>query len=213
MKSEIIVCTIAFGDHRYLEERDRLCQSMAETNPNIRIMSWVDQYPPGSPNFDQSMFGFKVYAVNHAFEMGWRNVIWLDPACIIQGDLSYYFTLDLPVIAVKDDNVLSKTISDRALKYYGNPDISTWHLVGGSLYVFDFNKPQCIEIFKHWARSEKDGIFGTTRQAASEQINKHRNDESCMSVALYTHGVQPVGHDVARYCNGENSIILKQHWK
>lgn len=214
MKTEIAICTIAFGDHRYLAERDRLCKSMAETNPDIEILSWVDQYPPSSPSFDQSMFGFKVYAVQEALNRGYKKIIWLDPACIVKGDLSYYFMLDLPtVIAVKDDNVLSKTISDKALKYYGNPDVTGWHLVGGSLYVFNFNHPQCMEIFKHWQRAEKDGVFGTTRQAASEQINKHRNDESCMAVALYAHGVEPVSHDVARYCNGENSIILKQHWK
>lgn len=213
MSDQICICTIAFGDPRYKAEYDRLCASLAATNPDLPILSWIDSFPPGSPTFDQSMFGFKVHAVKEAVRRGYKKVIWLDPACVVKGDLSYYFSLNIPLIAVKDDNALIKTIADKAMRYYGNPDITDWHLVGGSLYAFDFNNPDCQRIFDHWAKAEADGIFGTVRQAASEKINKHRNDESCMSVALYAHGYEPVGHDVARYCNGDNSIILKQHWK
>lgn len=206
----ITVCTIAFGDPRYHAEHKRLIASL---QADINLLSWTDQYPPGSPTFEQSLYGFKVHAIKEARRQGADHIIWLDPACIVNGLLDYYFTTGLPVLAVKDDTPLVRTISDKALNYYGNPDITGLHLVGGSLYVFDFTNSDCQIIFDHWAKAEADGIFGSMAEATSEKINKHRNDESCMAMSLYLNGYGPVGHDIARYCNGPDSIITKQHWK
>jgi hypothetical protein len=127
--------------------------------------------------------------------------------------VGYWFDLNLPVLAVKDDNKLDKMIGKKALDYYGNPDITGWHLVGGSLYVFNFENDVTHKIFDHWYKAESDGIFGSQAEQSSEKINGHRNDESCMAVAMYSHGVQPVGHDVARYNQNEDSIIIKKHFK
>lgn len=207
-----IIISVAFGP-RYVEQQTRLHQSILNFYPSDRHMCWTDKLPAGSKSHRESLYGFKVHAVAAAISKGYHRIIFLDPACILQHPVDYWFSLNLPVIAVKDDNKLDKMIGKKALNYYGNPNIADWHLVGGSLYVFDFNHQITHRIFDHWYMAEQRGIFGSQAELSSEQINGHRMDESCMAVAMYSHGVEPVGHDVARYNQNEDSIIIKRHFK
>lgn len=206
--------SVAFGDQRYLDQLARLKESILKIYPDATIFAWQDEMPPGAKSHSQSLYGFKVHAVDYAIKQGFEKVIWIDPAMILQDKVDYYFGFTMsPVIAVKDDNLLNITIGIKALEYYGNPEIIDKHLVGGSLYVFDFKYPVAHDVFKHWYVSEQDGIFGSQKEAASEQINMHRYDESCMAIALMANNIAPVGHDVARYCQGPGSIWIKKHFK
>lgn len=209
--NDFIIISCAFGK-RYLEQLDRLEASVKAIYPDFPMMSWRNDQVPGRPH-RESLYGFKVHAVQKALDQGYTKIIFLDPACILQHPVDYWFSLNLPVMAVKDDNKLNKMISQKALNYYDNPDITGWHLVGGSLYVFDFNYRETHGIFDQWYKAEQDGIFGSQVELSSEQINGHRMDESCMALAMYSHCVEPVGHDVARYNQNEQSIIIKKHFK
>lgn len=213
MNKEVVICTVAFGD-RYKQQQLRLMDSLSQIGKEYYILWWKDTYPEKSPTFEQSLYGFKVYAISEALYKGFTKIIWIDTACIVHGPLDYLFADDMPaVIAVKDDSKLIDTISDKALKYYGHPDVSNLNLVGGSLYAFDFDKDRCQQVFDHWAQSERDGMFGSMAEQVSEQINKHRHDESCMSMSLHNNNIVPVTPAQARYCTGEKSVITKKHFK
>jgi hypothetical protein len=209
--TDFIIISTAFGK-RYIDQLDRLEASVRNIYPAMPVMFFRNGEVPGRPH-RESLYGFKVHAVQRALDQGYSKIIFLDPACILQHPVDYWFTLNLPVIAVKDDNQLCNMISQKALNYYDNPNITEWHLVGGSLYVFDFYRDGCSKVFFDWQKAEADGIFGSQAEQSSERINGHRNDESCMAVAMYSHGVEPVGHDVARYNQNDQSIILKKHFK
>lgn len=210
--TDIIFLSVAFGE-RYIEQQERLHQSICNFYNPDQHRGWTNGYPSGSKSHEESLYGFKVHAVNHALEHGYKKVIWLDTACILQQPVDYWFTLNQPVLAAKDDNTLDKCIGDKALKYYGNPDITGMHLVGGSVYVFDFNHQEAHTIFNHWAKAEADGIFGSQEEMSTGQINRHRWDEACMAMALYQNGIEPVPCDVMKYNCGPDSIIIKDHFK
>jgi hypothetical protein len=205
--------SVAFGP-RYVEQQMRLHKSIQDIHPDAQHFAWTDTLPPGSKPHTESLYGFKVHAVNHALSLGYKKIIWLDPACIVMKPVDYYFTLGLPVIAARDDNKLSNHIGSKALMWYSKTSIpDSWHLVGGSLYVFDFNRPDCQKIFNTWERAEVNGIFGSQQEQATGKINKHRNDESCMAMSLYLNGYEPLPCDEARYCYGPETIIDKKHFK
>jgi hypothetical protein len=210
--TDIIFLSVAFGE-RYIEQQTRLHNSILDFYPSDYHQPWTDIYPPRSRKHYESLYGFKFYAIQWALNRGYRKIIWLDTACILQRPVDYWFDLNQPVLAAKDDNALSKCISDKALNYYGNPDITGMHLVGGSVYVFNFEHPDCQKIFDHWAKAEADGIFGSQAEQSSGKINRHRHDEACMSMALYQNGYEPVPCDKMKYNQGEGSIIIKQHFK
>jgi hypothetical protein len=211
--TDFIFLSVAFGE-RYVEQQLRLHNSIMAIYPTVTHQAWREGLPLESRAHKESLYGFKVHAVKWAYDLGYNKIIWLDPACILQHPVDYWFSEGMPpVLAVKDDNKLDKMIGRKAMEYYGNPDITGWHLVGGSLYVFDFNKTVTHDVFNHWMKAETDGVFGSQAEQSSEKINGHRNDESCMAAAMYSHGVEPVGHDVARYNQNEDSIIIKKHFK
>lgn len=210
--TDFIFTSVAFGP-RYVEQQQRLHKSILQFYSADHHIQWTDTLPPGSKSHAESLYGFKVHAVKYALDKGYKKIIFLDPACIVVKPVEYYFTLGLPVIAAKDDNKLQDHIGYKAMMWYSKPYIPDhWHLVGGSLYVFDFNHKDCIDIFNSWRIAEEHGIFGSQKEQASEKINKHRNDESCMAVSLYGLGYKPIPCDKAKYCCTD-MIIDKKHFK
>lgn len=206
MTQPFAICTLAFGD-AYIKQMNRLKESIRVIYPEVEIFSWVNSLPEGAKPHKQSPYGFKVHAVNEARAQGYDKIIWADTALVLRQPVDYWFNL-LPfygIIAAKDDNKLDGKIGDAALRYYGNPNIDGWHLVGGSLFVFDFSTEYCNTIFSHWEKAEKAGMF---RGEA-----KHRNDESCMSMALYLNGSEPTPYDVCRYNDVPDPIVQKFHFK
>lgn len=211
--TDFIFISVAFG-HRYVEQQQRLHNSICEHYSADHHIQFTDTLPPGSKLHTESLYGFKVHAVKYALDKGYKKIIWLDPACIVVKPVEYYFTLGLPVIAAKDDNLLKNHIAIKKLMWWSATIVPDWyHLVGGSLYVLDFTHPKCQTIFEMWHACEQAGGFGSQVEQASGKINKHRNDESCMAMALYTNGIQPIPLDIARYCCGPDTIIDKKHFK
>jgi hypothetical protein len=212
MTNDFCFLSVAFGP-RYIEQQYRMLGSIMDVYPDASVKLWFDSYPHNSRLHSESLYGFKVHAVKSALVEGYKKIIWLDTACILQQPVDYWFSLNQPVLAAKDDNALGKHIGDKALNYYGNPDITGMNLVGGSVYVFDFNHPDCQKIFDHWAKAEGDGVFGSQQEQASGKINRHRHDESCLSMALYQNGYEPTPCDAMKYNQETGSIIIKDHFK
>lgn len=208
----ICFISVAFGDERYIAQQKRLIDSINATHPEAKQIHWTNELPDGSTAFLNSLYGFKVHAVLHAFNEGYERILFLDPACIVLQRLDFLFDLcdACGVVAIKDDNHLP--CSDTALAHFGyrREDIADFHLVGGSMYAFKF--PGSYSVFRMWYDAERRGIFGSQYEAASEKLQGHRYDETCMALSLYKHGFKPVGPDVGSY-NFEGAAIIKQHFK
>jgi hypothetical protein len=67
-------------------------------------------------------------------------------------------------------------------------------------------------VFRQWMDAERLGIFGSQHEAASEKLQGHRYDETCMALSIYRHGFEPVTPEQARY-NYEGAAIVKKHFK
>ncbi len=217
--TDTIFLNVAFGDYRYIEQQERCNASIRAVYPDANIKSWTNEYPEGSRTHRESLYGFKVHAVKWAMQQGYKKIIWMDCACILQKEVDYWFCLNekYAVVAAKDDNLLKNHISDKYVAKYldciSAETWSNWHLVGGSLYVFDFSLEKCHEIFEGWWADEMTGYFGSQHEQATRQINKHRHDESSMAVNLYANESEPVPYDICRYNNGPGSIVTKLHFK
>lgn len=205
--TDFIFISVAFGP-RYIEQQKRLHESICKFYSPAHHLSWTDCMPPGAKSHAESLYGFKVHAVKYALDKGYKKIIWIDTACILQDKVDYWFTLidKYGVVAAKDDNKLCNHIGVSALMKYSLISIpGHYHLVGGSLYVFNFDNPLCCKIFEHWKWIESKGGFADEK--------KHRHDESCMAMSLYLNGSEPTPYDVARYNNGPESIVIKDHFK
>lgn len=207
---QIAFLTVAVDDPRYIEQQKRLIQSIEKFHPEAKIFKWTNEYPPESRSMSESMYGFKVHAVNHARSQGYWKIVWLDTACVLVDRVDDYFELtnEYGVVAAEDANKLKQYCHPLAWNWFKTVINDTFHLVGGSLFVFDFNLPLCERIFYKWEQAEADGQFGTNETRAG-----HRHDESCLSLALYTSGSKPVPYSECRYNDVPNPILIKKHFK
>jgi hypothetical protein len=208
MTNDFIFLSVAFGE-RYIEQQTRLNKSVNAIYPDAD-MWWVNQYPPHSRDHLDSLYGFKVHAIQWALNRGYKKIIWLDTACILQHPVDYWFNLNQPVLAARDDNKLKGLVSDKALQYFGFGECPDHlHLVGGSVYVWSFEHPDTQKIFDTWADTEAKGLFG----ASNERLGGHRHDEALLSLSLNAHGYGPVSCEELKYNSGPESIIVKKHFK
>lgn len=212
MTNDFCFLSVAFGP-RYVEQQTRLHQSIQSIHPDVKHFAWTDAYPPGAKPHHESLYGFKVDAISYAQNQGYKKIIWFDTAIVLQRQVNYWFDLNLPLVVAKDDNLLVDTIGEKALKYFGHPNIEGMHLVGGSVYVWNFNHDVTDGIFDDWANAEANGIFGSQHEMSTGQINKHRWDEACLGYIMQANGVQPLMHDAMRYNLDDNSIVRKYHFK
>lgn len=211
---DVIFVSVCFGDPRYMEQQKRLMQSILDIYPKANTLFYHNMLPPGSKNFYDSLYGFKVHAIWQA-KLKAKRVIFLDPAMILVDKVDDLFKFEM--MAVKDDNKLYNLVSNKCYDHFHLTQEEVkekgWHLVGGSIYYFDFNTQVANEIFAAWYDAERKGIFGSQHEQASEQLQGHRMDEAVMAIVMYMNGVEPVGPDVARYCNGESPMFRKVHFK
>lgn len=214
--NKIAVCAVSFGD-RYNWRMGRLKETLETTNPEAKFYSWVDRMPDGARPFNDSMYGFKPHAIQIARDQGHSKIFWIDCTAVVQDKLDYYdqFTAEHKgVLAVQDDNKLTGFCSNNALNYIGKDRnyLKDKHLVGGSLYYFDFDVPGCEEIFNRWMLSEKNGLFGSMIEQCGERLQGHRSDETMMSLFLYEAGSKPFT-GATRYNWEKGGVVLKQHFK
>lgn len=211
--TDFIFTSVAFGP-QYVEQQIRLKKSILQIYPDADILFWTNELPKGSKPFLDSLYGFKPHAVAEAMKTH-KRVIWLDPAMILTDHVTKLF--NYPVVAVKDDSVLWNVTSNKTYQHYGirKEEVMAhgWHLVGGSLYSFDFTQQEAVNVFNLWYNAEIKGLFGSQQESASEQLQGHRYDETLMAYAMYFNNIEPQRADEVGYCISEKSIFQKKHFK
>jgi len=214
--SELAFCSYCFGDKRYKAQQDRLLESIRVFYPNNPCYFTSEQpAPPGARPMEESLYGFKPHLVKHVLDQGHKKIVFFDTPIILMGLLDEYAEVvkEYGVIAVQDENKLKGLCADKALKYFNlkRSWLDDKHLVGGSFYYFDFDLPLCNEIFNKWYNAEKDDMFGSAQEEASERLQGHRLDETIMSISLYTSGSRPYSDH--RYNSDNNPVMIKRHFK
>lgn len=211
--------SVCFDDERYKEQQVLLRASIQKYHPASEMYFWTDDRPPGSRQHDFSYYGFKPHAVQYALDKGHTKIIWCDTAIKLVSRVDEYFDLvkEYGVVAAQDDNLLCNHCGKLPYQYFGITKEESreqkQHLVGGSIYVFDFDLPLCREIFDRWIRAERDGMFGMGVTAHTLAFYGHRHDEAIMALSLYASGSKPCPYELARYNNVSNPIVIKEHFK
>jgi len=209
---DLVFVSVAFGK-AYLDQQTRLKKSILDLLPNANILFYYDCMPLGARSMEKSLYGFKPHAIAEA-KKNFKKVVWLDPAMILidpnLDDLTRF-----PLAAVRDDHKLNPFISDQTLASYGitRQQIHHVHLVGGSLYYFDFRIQVVEDVFNMWLEAEKRNLYDGQGQKHTGATRGHRNDEALMALAMFMNNVVPVSGSDVRYCTENNPMFIKKHFK
>lgn len=228
--NDFIFTSYCFGE-QYLEQQKRLKESILAIYPNANTHFLNEPQETGKPKFQQSLYGFKVGLVRDCLQKGFKKIIFFDTAITLNDTVDYWFNLakDLGVLAAVDRQTLNNVTSNQCLKYLGlrRDEVSNINLVGGSIYVFDFNTDLCNKIFNLWSELEAKGMFGKQDDLSNDKLQGHRMDETCMALAMALNEQKPLGHDLMRYAYlkpGEDKlhtmgdgnykpVCIKKHFK
>ena len=233
MKSSDIIFTSYCFDNSaqsgdYYSQQVRLKESILKIYPDANLHFIHEDEATGKPKFQKSLYGYKVQLVKDCLRKGFKKIIYFDSAICLEQKVDYWFELakDLGVLTAIDRQTLDNVISDKCAKYseLTKEQLATINLVGGSIYVFDFDTEVCNKIFAEWVNMENMGLFGSQEDCTNGILGNHRMDETCMAIALHQYGMKGLGHDVMRYAyehpgtkvihgQGYDPIVLKKHFK
>lgn len=203
LSSEIIFTSYCFGN-KYLAQQFRLGYTILEQYPEANLHFVNESERIGKPKFQQSLYGFKVQLVKECLAKGFKKIVFFDTAICLNDTVDHWFEIikDYGVLAPIDRQKLNNVTSDNCLRYCGlsREQVSEWNLVGGSIYVFDFNLPLCQSIFNKWSELESKGLFGQQEDLSNGKLEGHRMDETCMAISLAINGIKPLPHDEIKYC-------------
>lgn len=209
--NDLCFVSLAFGA-LYVDQINTLKKSILSLYPDANLSFRIEDFPQGSRPFGQSLYGFKCHCISEA-KKRFSKILWLDPAMVlVDKDLSAI--TNHPLVAVKDDHKLNPFISDQALKFYGitRHQIEDFHLVGGSLYYFDFSHQVVNDVFDMWLNAEENNLFDGDGQTHTGATRGHRSDEALMALAMFQHKLEPQLMHEVRYCN-DNPVFVKRHFK
>lgn len=231
---DVIFTSYAFGNADaggdYIAQQVRLRESILRIYPTANMHFLHEPEHIGKPKFQQSLYGFKVQLVKECLEKGFKKIVFFDAAITLAGEIDYWFNLieKYGVLAIADNRYLDTVISN-SFKYavgLTDEELAGIKLVGGSIYVFDFDIEKCRDIFDTWSKFEENGFFGTQDDLSHGRLQNHRMDETCISVAMFLNGVKPVGYADLNYgymnpstgkitCSGDEDELtcLKIHFK
>ncbi|MCR4307448.1 MAG: hypothetical protein NUV80_02730 [Candidatus Berkelbacteria bacterium] len=228
---DTVFTTFSFGK-LHVHQQNQMRESILKIYPDANMMFWStedsssthppDSVPPGYTNHATSTYGFKVHCVRNCLNAGYKKVIFFDAAMTLQSPIDKVMELanKLGVLATRGGAYLNNVTSDRCLAYVGKTreQVAPIQMVGGSVYIFDFTNPVAMKVFEYWEDLEHKGYFGKEDDHSNGLLQGHRQDETCMALAMYEYDVPVVGYDELGYHNmgmGENKnypfVFCKLH--
>lgn len=178
----------------YYPDGVRTSGSKMTNTKGIDLITWNDCLPIGSGPHSESPYGFKVWAIKAAYEMGYTSILWLDsPAYAVKEDISPIFDKieKEGYYVMSHIDPLTNYVGDRALAYYEierddlvDDNLVPLNLPSGSCYGFHFGAPRISSVgrglFEEMFEAEKDGLF------KSEIVGNivHRHDEAILALNL-----------------------------
>lgn len=206
------VVSIAFRQP-YVGYQAYFMKSYQATGNTIPVVSWTDEYPPGSPSHQQVNYAFKWFAIQECIKRGFTSILWLDCACYFRGKVEPLFDMierDGHHL-IPDENALGKWISDKGLDYFGmtRDEAMTLKLMCGTCYGFDTTNVRTQAFLKAWGESYEAGFWGAfyggsykENASLASMLSKdprccgHRSDEAAASVIAHRLGMEKtsIGH-------------------
>ena len=228
---EVIFTSYCFGE-QYTGQQVRLAQSIRKIYPQANLHFLNETEEIGKPKFQQSLYGFKVQMIFDCLKKGFKKVVYFDTAVCLEREIDEWFELtnQYGFLALRDKSKLATVISNNCLSAMeiDREALVNTELVGGSIYVIDFNTVKGQHLFGGWAAMERMGLFGTQDDLSHDRLQSHRMDEACLALVFHLNGMKPLAHNLMHYAyehpdtkglnheypKGEeiNPIVIKRHF-
>jgi hypothetical protein len=163
---------------KYPIYQKRLLKSLELVGYKGAVLTWTEEYPPGSPTHKETRYNFKQHAFLEAFRRGHTSVLWMDASSYAIRPLDPIFEEIEKVgyFVPLGCDTLDGFISDAALAYFGmtREEAKSLRLSCTTVYGLNANSPLAMEFLNKLMECAKGGL---TRGHA-----KRRGEEPIVSV-------------------------------
>lgn len=191
----IINCGFPEG---YASISERLDASLSSTDYSGDRIILKNERPPLSPSHQENPYAFKIYLFEHALGLGYKKIMWLDS--------SFYVVKNpQPLIDYVNKNGfyffktgynLAQSVNDKTLCYANmvrdGAEQITEYASGCVALNFDF--PEVRKMYMRWKEYMLAGMFKGSRahggQSDDPRFLFHRQDQSCLSLAMFENGIK-----------------------
>ena len=178
MKDKVII-NLATGN--YIVGQDRLRSTLSGFYDGD-ILFFTDESQFSSPTHKENPYAFKTYAFQHALNLGYKKILWLDASIYAIKDITPVWD-----IIEKNGYIMQEAgwncgqwSNDKSLEYFGltRDDAMKMPMYGNAgLLGLDFNKELPKIFFERWHKASQDGIF---KGAWSNNAKTESNDILCL---------------------------------
>jgi hypothetical protein len=187
----------------YVSYQKRLIKSVSEIMPDVPLLTWTDELPKGSKPHSESMYGFKMYAFQEAFDAGYDSVIWLDTPTVLHKNIYHVFELleknEYKEFAIATEAELYQYAHDSTLDYFGFTRQQIKDFGYKLNYGFIFGFVRGSKTYEQMFECERKGLFLSAEQDYQDHLYnsgqafkgeyvEHRHEESIISMLIQTQG-------------------------
>lgn len=132
-------------------------------------------------------YQFKIALIAHAYNMGYKKIVWLDSSMVLQKDITPLFDLKHGITVFHNlGHPLYKYMSDEAQEILGatDEDLKTIPQIWGGALFFDFTKLNCKKVFAEIAKASMNGSF-KNGDSVRPGFVAHRHDQAVMSFLMH----------------------------
>lgn len=191
------VAFVSYADRHFIPVQSVLVKSIHKYHPDAVIFAFHDpkEIHPDCPSHEESPYAFKVYAVEHAKDLGYDVVIWLDsPNRLIKPVDEWVADIEkVGVYLQRDGWKCGQWANDKCLDYFGitRNQAMTIPNIYACILGFDFRHGIARTFFKWWKTACKKGLFvgkSHNRDKTESQDPRclgHRHDQSCAELIAH----------------------------
>jgi hypothetical protein len=175
-------CIVNVSTEKYWPGQTRLIKSIHEHSPNIDILTWGSESEVGAELHEMNNYSFKPMAIIKAYQLGYKQFLWLDASMNIIKDLSPIFDIiDKDGYFFVDSGWLNnRWTNDKAIEYFGTNE---GEMLSSGILGLDLTNETAYKFFDLWTQSMRDGIFNGSWQ-------NFRHDQSCASLIAHKMGLK-----------------------
>lgn len=191
----VIICAGIGG--WYAKGVERLERSLNFVGWAGEVKFWKDEYPEGSHNHKDVPYYFKISAFEWAIKNGYTHVLWTDASFWAVKNPMPIFDLfnDQGYFAFRSGYNLAQSVNDKALAAtnISRDAAEKINEYASGCVGINFENPVGKKLYQLWKNYMDIGLSKGSREHDGQSKDKrflfHRQDQSCLSIAMHKLGL------------------------
>lgn len=160
---------------KYWKGQDRLVTTLKNNN-NAQVLAYRHESDVGALSHKESMYGFKPKAMEKAYELGFRTILWLDASMYVIKNLEPIFNIiERKGYFFQDSGWMNNRWTTPEVKNYFGTD--SGKMISSGVLGLDLNSFEGKEFYERWLKAMEDGMFNGSH-------DDFRHDQSCASLII-----------------------------